>query len=88
MSLVRAKRTFHSLGSLSITKENLAPAANTPGGGSSTSTHHMNPIQEAPLGRVLEQNSPPGKSVGGTEPKTTVTVGRSATVAGDMKVHG
>ncbi|XP_063845291.1 uncharacterized protein LOC135091506 isoform X2 [Scylla paramamosain] len=87
-SLVRAKRTFHSLGSLSTTKENLPPATSTPTTTSTTTAHHMSPIQEAPQGRVAEQNGSAGKASCGVEPKTTVTVGRSATVAGDIKVHG
>ncbi|XP_045129389.1 uncharacterized protein LOC123515060 isoform X3 [Portunus trituberculatus] len=85
-SLVRAKRTFHSLGSLSTTKENVPPATSTPT--STTSALHMSPIQEAPQGRPADQSGSTGKASCGVEPKTTVTVGRSATVAGDIKVHG
>ncbi|XP_050690465.1 mucin-17-like isoform X3 [Eriocheir sinensis] len=85
-SLVREKKSSLSLGSLISIKDNLAPGSISPGSDScSSSSHHMNPILKTPQERVPGQSSSLEKISGDGEPKPTVTVGRSATVAGDMK---
>lgn len=85
-SLMRGKKSFLSQGSLISMKDNFASESIGPGSdGCSSSSHHMNHILKAPQERVPGQRSSLEKIVGG-EPKATVTVGRSATVAGDMKV--
>lgn len=86
-SLVRGKKSFLSLGSLICIKDNLTPGSISPGSDScSSSSHQMNPILKTSQERVPGQSSSLEKIPGDGEPKPTVTVGRSATVAGDMKV--
>lgn len=84
---MREKKSFLSLGSLISMKDNFASESIGPGSdGCSNSSHHMNPILKTPQERVPGQSSSLEKILVGGEPKATVTVGRSATVAGDMKV--
>lgn len=87
-SLIKGKKSCHSLGSLNITKKSLPSGSIHNNGSYSSSSHLRNPTQESSQGRVSGLSSLPKKASGAGEIKTTVTVGRSATVAGDIKVLG
>lgn len=86
-SLIREEKSSQSLGSLVNIRDNPAPGSIIRASGSCSSSSNLrNPAQESSQERVSGQSSLSKKVSSDGEIKTAVTVSRSATVAGDIKV--